>query len=140
MSKWTQNDIPDLTGTVVIITGANSGIGFEATKVLAQKGAHVVMACRNIQKAEVALATLKQEVPNAKAEIMLLDLASQKSVHAFADAFKAKYDQLDVLVNNAGIMMVPYDKTEDGFERQMGTNHLGHFALTGLIGQYAKHL
>lgn len=133
MSKWTTNNMPDLTGKVIIVTGANSGIGFEACKDFARKGAQVVMACRNMQKANDALAELQRAAPNANAEIIELDLASQKSVHAFADAFKAKYDRLDVLVNNAGIMMVPFGVTEDGFERQFGTNHLGHFALTGLL-------
>ncbi|MEM7117362.1 MAG: oxidoreductase [Chloroflexota bacterium] len=130
---WTTNNIPDLTGKVILVTGANSGIGFEATKEFGRKGAHVVMGCRNMSKAEAAMTELQQELPQGKFEIMQLDLASQKSVHAFAAAFNAKFDRLDVLVNNAGIMMVPYGKTEDGLERQMGTNHFGHFALTGLL-------
>lgn len=130
---WTINNIPDLSGKVILVTGANSGIGFEATKEFGRKGAHVIMACRNMSKAEAALAALQRELPQGGFEIMHLDLASQKSVHAFANAFNAKFDQLDVLVNNAGIMMVPYGKTEDGLERQMGTNHFGHFALTGLL-------
>ena len=125
--------MPDLTGKIIIVTGANSGIGFEAVKEFARKGAQVILACRNMQKAEVALAALQNDVPNAQVEVMQLDLASQKSIHAFADVFLAKYDRLDVLVNNAGIMQVPYGTTEDGFERQLGTNHLGHFALTGLL-------
>lgn len=131
--KWTTNDMPELIGKIIIVTGANSGIGFEASKEFARKGAQVILACRNMQKAEVALAELQSDVPSAQAEIKQLDLASQKSIQAFADAFQAKYDQLDVLVNNAGIMEVPYGTTEDGFERQLGTNHLGHFALTGLL-------
>lgn len=131
--NWTTNNIPDLTGKVILVTGANSGIGFEATKEFGRKGAHVVMACRNMSKAEAALGELQRELPQATFEIMQLDLASQKSVHAFAEAFNAKFERLDVLVNNAGIMMVPYGKTEDGLERQMGTNHFGHFALTGLL-------
>ena len=131
--KWTTNDMPDLTGKTIIVTGANSGIGFEASKEFARKGAQVVLACRNMQKAEAALAELQTDVPNAQAEIMQLDLTSQRLIRVFADAFQAKYDQLDVLVNNAGIMQVPYGTTEDGFERQLGTNHLGHFALTGLL-------
>jgi NAD(P)-dependent dehydrogenase (short-subunit alcohol dehydrogenase family) len=132
-SVWTTADMPDLTGKVIIVTGANSGIGFEAAKEFARKGAATILACRNMDKAAAALAAIQAEIPDAKAEIMQLDLASQASVHQFADAFKAKYDQLDILVNNAGIMMVPYGTTEDGFERQLGTNHLGHFALTGLL-------
>lgn len=130
---WTTNNIPDQSGKVIIVTGANSGIGYEATRELARKGATVVMACRNMAKAEPALSELKKEQPNAIIDLIHLDLASLKSVHAFADAFIAKYDRLDVLINNAGIMMVPYGQTEDGFERQLGTNHLGHFALTGLL-------
>ena len=130
---WTTADMPDLTGKVIIVTGANSGIGFEAAKEFARKGAKTILACRSMDKAQTALNEILAEIPNAPAEIMQLDLASLTSVREFADAFKAKYDQLDVLVNNAGIMMVPYDTTEDGFERQFGTNHLGHFALTGLL-------
>jgi len=132
-TKWTANNIPDMTGKVIIITGANSGLGFESSIALAGKGAKIVLACRNVQKAKAALADLKKSVRGANAEIMPLDLASQKSIHTFAEAFKAKYDRLDILLNNAGIMQVPYGTTEDGFERQFGTNHLGHFALTGLL-------
>lgn len=132
-AAWTTNDIPDLTGKVFIVTGANSGIGYEAAKEFARKGAQVILACRNREKANAALSQIMAEIPNASAEIMILDLASLESVRRFAAEFKANYDRLDVLVNNAGIMMVPYGQTEDGFERQLGTNHLGHFALTGLL-------
>jgi NAD(P)-dependent dehydrogenase (short-subunit alcohol dehydrogenase family) len=132
-NQWTQNDIPDLTGKVIIVTGANSGIGFEAAKELARKGAQTILACRSMDKAQAALDQILAEIPTAKAEIMQLDLARQASVRQFADEFKAKYDRLDVLANNAGIMWPPYSKTEDGFESQFGTNHLGHFALTGLL-------
>jgi NAD(P)-dependent dehydrogenase (short-subunit alcohol dehydrogenase family) len=131
--NWTAESIPDLTGKVIIVTGANSGIGFEAAKEFARKGAHTILACRNMDKAQAALDGIQAEIPDAQAEIIQLDLASLESVHQFAQAFKLKYDQLDVLVNNAGIMMVPYGTTEDGFERHFGTNHLGHFALTGLL-------
>ena len=130
---WTTADIPDLTGKVVIVTGANSGIGFEAAKEFARKGAQTILACRSLEKAQVALDQIQSEIPGAPVEIMALDLASLTSVHTFAAQFKANYDHLDVLLNNAGIMMVPYGLTEDGFERQFGTNHLGHFALTGLL-------
>lgn len=135
---WTTSDIPDLTGKVVLVTGANSGIGYEAAKEMARKGAEVILACRDPKKAEKALAQIKQEIPNAVTELMRLDLASLASVREFAQAFQGKYDRLDVLLNNAGIMMVPYGKTEDGFERQIGTNHLGHFALTGLLLEIIK--
>ncbi|MAT98591.1 MAG: short-chain dehydrogenase [Anaerolineaceae bacterium] len=136
---WTTADMPDLTGKVIIVTGANSGIGFEAAKEFARKGAQTILACRSLEKAEAALDEIIAEIPNAPAEIMQLDLASLDSVRAFAAVFKAKYDRLDVLVNNAGIMMVPYGTTKDGFERQFGTNHLGHFALTGLLLDLILH-
>lgn len=130
---WTTDDIPDLTGKVIIVTGGNSGVGYEAAKEFARYGAQTILACRSMDKAEAALAELTAEIPAAPAEIMHLDLASLASVQQFAAEFKAKYDRLDILVNNAGIMMVPYGTTEDGFESQLGTNHLGHFALTGLL-------
>lgn len=130
---WTTADMPDLTGKVIVVTGANSGIGFEAAKEFARKGAQTILACRSMDKAEAALTEIQAEIPNASAEIMPLDLANQASIHKFAKEFKATYDRLDVLVNNAGIMMVPYGTTADGFENQFGTNHLGHFALTGLL-------
>lgn len=130
---WTTADMPDLTGKVIIVTGANSGIGFEAAKEFARQGAQTILACRSLEKGQAALSEILAEIPNAPAEIMSLDLANLASVHQFAAEFKTKYDRLDVLVNNAGIMMVPYATTEDGFESQFGTNHLGHFALTGLL-------
>jgi NAD(P)-dependent dehydrogenase (short-subunit alcohol dehydrogenase family) len=122
-----------LTGKVIIVTGANSGIGFESAKEFARKGAQTILACRSMEKAQAALDQIRDEIPAAKAEIMQLDLASQKSVQDFAKKFQGKYDRLDILLNNAGIMYVPYGVTEDGFERHFGTNHLGHFALTGLL-------
>lgn len=131
--KWTTADMPDLTGKVIIVTGGNSGIGFESAKEFARKGAETILACRSISKAKAALAEIQTEIPNAPAVIMELDLASLASVRKFANEFKKKYTRLDILVNNAGIMMVPYQTTEDGFESQFGTNHLGHFALTGLL-------
>jgi NAD(P)-dependent dehydrogenase (short-subunit alcohol dehydrogenase family) len=130
---WTTEDIPNLTGKVMIVTGANSGIGYEAAKEFARKGAQTILACRNIEKAKIALEQIQAEIPDAQAEIMQLDLANLESVRTFVEAFKAKYQQLDVLVNNAGIMNVPYMTTVDGFESHLGTNHLGHFALTGLL-------
>jgi len=132
-NHWTTSAIPDLTGNVIIVTGANSGIGYEAALELARKGGHTILACRSIDKAQTALSQIQAQVPNASVEIMQLDLASQASIRAFAAAFNARYDRLDRLINNAGIMMVPYGTTDDGFERQFGTNHLGHFALTGLL-------
>jgi protochlorophyllide reductase len=132
-NKWTQNDMPDMTGKVVIITGANSGLGLESTKALAAKGATVVMACRSLGKAEQAKAEVLQQTPNARLDVMALDNASLESVRAFAEAFKAKYERLDILLNNAGVMAIPRTETKDGFEMQLGVNHLAHFALTGLL-------
>ena len=134
MSKnWTVNDIPDLTGKVAIVTGANSGIGCETARTLAEKNATVVMACRNLEKAEKAKSDIRKNLSNGKLEIIQLDLADLASVNKFAESFKAKYSRLDTLINNAGIMMPPFTKTRDGFEVQFGANHLGHFALTGLL-------
>lgn len=130
---WTAADIPDLTGKVAIVTGANSGIGFAAAKEFARKGANIILACRDPSKAQAALFQIQAEIPDSRAEVMLLDLASLASVRQFAHEFRKKFNQLDILVNNAGIMMIPYDTTEDGHEKQMATNHLGHFALTGLL-------
>ena len=131
--NWTVENIPDLAGKVIIVTGANSGIGLESAREFARKGAEVILACRSMDKAEVALVDIKAEIPDAKVKIIKLDLSSLKSVHQFAETFRTKYQRLDVLLNNAGIMWVPYGKTKDGFERQLGTNHFGHFALTGLL-------
>ena len=132
-TNWTTDNIPNLENEVFIVTGANAGLGFEASKELARKGASVILACRNMDKANIALARLKEEIPNASLEVLQLDLASLKSIHHFANEFKAKYDRLDVLLNNAGIMFGSYKKTEDGFESTFGVDHLGHFALTGLL-------
>lgn len=133
MSHWSTADIPLQTNRVAIITGANSGIGLETAKALAVKGADVVMACRNLHKADLAADGIRAEVPGAKLTVMKLDLADLKSVHAFAEAFSNEFDKLELLINNAGVMVPPFSKTEDGFELQFGANHLGHFALTGLL-------
>jgi len=130
-NNWKIEQIPDLTGKVIIVTGANSGIGLESAREFARKGATVILGCRSLDKAETALANIQKDIPNAKTEIMQLDLVSLQSVKEFSENFKAKYNQLDILLNNAGIMWTPYGKTVDGFERQLGTNHFGHFALTG---------
>ncbi len=130
---WTLKDVPDLSGKVMIVTGANSGLGFETTRELARKGARVIMACRNPKKANVARKRIKEVVPNADLDVMLLDVSSQKSVADFAERFKEKYTRLDVLINNAGIMAAPYSKSVDGFENHFATNYLGHFALTGRL-------
>ena len=131
--KWTAENIPDQTGRVAIVTGANSGIGFETTKALAAKGATVVMACRNLDKAHNAAADIRESVPDASLEILELDLADLHRVRDFVAAFKEAFDRLDLLINNAGVMVPPYGKTANGFELQFGANHLGHFALTGYL-------
>lgn len=132
-NRWTTDNIPNLTGKVAIVTGANSGIGYETAKAMAAKGATVVMACRNLQKANPAAEQIREVDPAGTVTVMTLDLGDLDSVQAFAAAFRAKYDRLDLLINNAGIMMPPYGKTAQGFETQFGVNHLGHFALTGLL-------
>ncbi len=132
-AKWTLADMPDQTGKVTVVTGANSGLGYETSLAMAQKGAQVVMACRNTDKGNTAREGILKDVPNASLDVMKLDLSSLASVREFATDFQAKYEQLDILFNNAGVMAPPRQETADGFELQMGTNHLGHFALTGLL-------
>lgn len=132
-SKWNTNDIADQKGRRVVITGATSGIGREAARVLAGKHASVLIGARNLDKADVVIRGIRDECPDADVTVRELDLSSLESVHAFADSILDDFDQLDVLINNAGIMMCPYSTTADGFEIQMGTNHLGHFVLTGRL-------
>lgn len=132
-SKWNSSKIPNQKGKVVIITGATSGLGKEATKVMAGKEATVVMAVRNTKKAAGVVQEIKKTFPNATIDVRQLDLSSLKSVQGFAEEVNGAYDRLDLLINNAGVMACPYSKTEDGFEIQMGVNHLGHFALTGRL-------
>lgn len=130
---WNIEKMPDLTGKIIIVTGANSGLGYESVKAFASKGAEVILAARSMEKGEGAKNKIRKEVSDANIQVMQLDLGDLDSVRAFADTVKKKYNKLDVLLNNAGIMMTPYFKTKDGFEGQFGTNHLGHFALTGLL-------
>jgi NAD(P)-dependent dehydrogenase (short-subunit alcohol dehydrogenase family) len=130
---WTAAQLPRLDGKIIVVTGANSGIGYEAARGLAGAGAHVVLACRSEASASDAIAKIRAEHAAARMSFLPLDLSSLASVRAFADAFGKAHDRLDVLVNNAGVMALPYRKTADGFEMQLGTNHLGHFALTGLL-------
>lgn len=127
------NSIPSQKGRVVIVTGANIGLGFETTRALAQKGATVVMACRTEEKALKAKAEILKEFPNADLHFIALDLSSLTSVREFANLFRAQFQQLDLLINNAGVMIPPYQKTQDGFELQLGTNYLSHFLLTSLL-------
>jgi len=131
--KWNSSDIPNQKDSVIIITGASSGLGKEAAKVLAGKNAKIIMAVRNAEKTKKVVAQILKEVPGASIEIRTLDLGSLDSIKAFANGINKDFSQLDILINNAGVMMCPYSKTKDGFEIQMGTNHLGHFALTGLL-------
>ncbi|HEY0880558.1 MAG TPA: oxidoreductase [Archangium sp.] len=128
--SWTRDDMPSLDGQTWIVTGANSGLGLETVKGLASKGATVVMACRTPSKAESAALEVRRETPAAKLELEQLDLASLKSVEAFVARLKSSHPVVDGLVNNAGIMAIPRTLTADGFEMQLGTNHLGHFALS----------
>jgi NAD(P)-dependent dehydrogenase (short-subunit alcohol dehydrogenase family) len=131
--KWNADNISDQNGRVAIITGSSSGIGFETARVLANKNAEVIIAVRNQSKGEKAVQKIKNQNKNADVKLMLLNLASLESVKQFAGEFRKNYDRLDLLINNAGVMIPPYTKTEDGFELQFETNHLGHFALTGLL-------
>ncbi len=131
--KWTKDNIPDIQDKTVLITGANSGLGFEASKALAEKGATVIMASRDRAKGEKAVQTLTEVYPSANIDLMQLDLSSLQDVRKFADEFNGQYETLDILINNAGVMAPPYNTTADGFELQIGVNHLGPFALTGLI-------
>ena len=133
-SKWTAAHMPSQSGKTILVTGANSGIGYQAAVAFARHGAMVLLGCRNRTKGEAAAARLRAEAPDASVEVADLDLASLPSVRAFASAYVAQGRALDVLVNNAGVMALPQrELTEDGFERQIATNHLGHFALTGLL-------
>jgi NAD(P)-dependent dehydrogenase (short-subunit alcohol dehydrogenase family) len=131
MADWTEALIPDQTGCVVLVTGANSGIGLEAARMLAQRGAQVVLACRTRSKADAARASILADAPTADVSIIDLDLSSLASTQEAAAEFGERFDRLDLLLNNAGVMATPYQRTVDGFELQFATNHLGHFALTG---------
>lgn len=130
---WTANDIPDLTGRVAVITGSNAGLGFHIAADLAGAGARVIMACRNEAKANDAANRIRISAPRGTVETMTLDLADLASVRTFADRLGSSVDRLDVLGNNAGLMAIDESTTVDGFETQFGVNHLGHFALTGLV-------
>ncbi|MFQ5666791.1 MAG: SDR family NAD(P)-dependent oxidoreductase, partial [Candidatus Binatia bacterium] len=132
-SRWTADDMPDLEGKTIVVTGGNSGLGYEAALQFARKGAHVVLACRDVGKAHAAIAAITAAHPRASVEAKQLDLASLATIRAFAEDFRGQHRDLHVLCNNAGVMALPYRKTADGFEMQFGTNHLGHFALTGLL-------
>ncbi|MGW2909445.1 oxidoreductase [Streptomyces asoensis] len=131
MSGWSARDIPGQRGRTAVVTGANGGLGYVTARELARKGARVVLACRSETRGREAVRRLRAEVPDAEGEFRSLDLGDLASVREFAAALP--YDRLDLLVNNAGVMAMPYGTTADGFETQFGVNHLGHFALTGLL-------
>jgi NAD(P)-dependent dehydrogenase (short-subunit alcohol dehydrogenase family) len=130
---WTADRMPDQSGRIAVVTGANSGLGLITARELARKGAHVVLACRNLEKGRTALAEVPAAASGPEPELEELDLASLDSVRGFAERFKEERGGLDLLINNAGVMAPPRRHTADGFELQFGTNHLGHFALTGLL-------
>jgi NAD(P)-dependent dehydrogenase (short-subunit alcohol dehydrogenase family) len=132
-NRWNVQDIPDQSAKVIVITGANSGLGYAVAQALAGKNANLVLAVRSLDKGEKAAAEIKQQHPSAQLRVMALDLADLESIRAFALAFLAQYSRLDVLINNAGVMALPNRRTAQGFEMQFGTNHLGHFALTGQL-------
>jgi NAD(P)-dependent dehydrogenase (short-subunit alcohol dehydrogenase family) len=132
--KWTAEDVPDQSGRIAVVTGANSGLGYDTAAVLAGRGAHVVLAVRNLDKGREAADRIKAASPNAVVALQELDLSSLDSVRKAADDLRAAHPRIDLLINNAGLMYVPTrETTKDGFEMQFGTNHLGHFALTGLL-------
>ena len=131
MTGWTADEMPTLEDETVVVTGANSGLGLEGTEAFARKGATVVMACRSVERGERAAAETREAVPDADLEVRRCDLADLESVETFAEGVREDYDAVDVLCNNAGVMAIPRQETADGFEMQLGVNHLGHFALTG---------
>ncbi|MDA3911576.1 MAG: oxidoreductase [Bacteroidales bacterium] len=133
MKKWTSKDIPDLSGKQVIVTGANSGLGYEISKALVEKHALVIMACRNTDSGESAKQRILSHSPKAKLIVKSLDLASLESIKAFSEAIRLEYNRIHLLINNAGVMAPPHGETKDGFELQFGTNHIGHFVLTAKL-------
>ena len=133
MTKWTAADIPDQTGRTAVLTGANTGLGYETAAALAGRGARVVLGVRNLEKGRQAVARIAAATPGAEVELQELDLTSLESVRAAAAQLRSGHDRIDLLINNAGVMHTPKSTTKDGFELQFGTNHLGHFAFTGLL-------
>lgn len=131
--QWTKNDIGNQEGKTILVTGSNTGIGFATATLLASNGAQVILTSRNREKGEQALARLRADIPNARVSLLSLDLANLASVRAAAEEVAARHEKLDVLINNAGLMIPPFSRTADGFEIQFGTNVLGHFAFTGLL-------
>jgi NAD(P)-dependent dehydrogenase (short-subunit alcohol dehydrogenase family) len=138
MAKWTDHDIPDLSEKIVVVTGGNSGLGFETCRMLAARSAQVILACRNEKKGNQAKAKIIEEFPFAEVSVEKFDLSNLESVRKFADRIHKSCAKLDLLCNNAGVMALPFRLTKDGFEMQIGTNHFGHFALTGLLFDLLK--
>src|SRR5712692_3091412 len=132
-AKWTSDDVPGQDGRLAVVTGANTGLGFETAQVLAARGASVVLAVRDVEKGKRAAAAIAVTAPGANVMVQPLDLTSLDSIRAAAGELRARHPRIDLLVNNAGVMFTPKQTTRDGFELQLGTNHLGHFALTGLL-------
>src|SRR5713101_4846048 len=132
-AKWTSGDVPGQQGRLAVVTGANTGLGFETARVLAARGASVVLAVRDTEKGKRAAARIVGAAPGTDVTVQPLDLASLDSVRAAAGELRARHPRIDLLVNNAGVMFPPRQATRDGFELQFGTNHLGPFALTGLL-------
>ncbi|MFC6974776.1 oxidoreductase [Halomicroarcula sp. GCM10025709] len=133
MGDWSVAEMPSLDGDTVVVTGANSGLGFEGTKAFARKGATVVMACRSVDRGEDAAAEIRRSIADADLDVRQCDLASLSSVAGFTEGVRDEYGGVDILCNNAGVMAIPRQETEDGFETQLGVNHLGHFALTARL-------
>lgn len=133
MTRWTSADIPDQSGRTAVITGANTGLGYETARALAAHGARLVLAVRNLDKGKAAADLIARRSPGAEVSVQELDLTSLNSIRAAAEQLRAEHSHIDLLINNAGVMMTPRATTQDGFELQFGTNHLGHFALTGLL-------
>ena len=133
MAAWTFDDIPDQTGRSAVVTGANTGIGRETARMLALKGANVVLACRSLDKGAAAVRAILDERPRGSARVEVLDLSDLDSIAAFASRLAGACDRLDLLINNAGVMVPPLSRTKQRFELQFGTNHLGHFALTARL-------
>lgn len=134
--KWTADQLPDQTGRVAVVTGGNSGLGFETVQALAAKNARVILAVRSNEKGAAAVHRILKAHPRSQVEMRMLDLASLDSIRRFAESFQQDFDRLDYLINNAGVMAIPRRETADGFEMQFGVNHLGHFALTGLMFEH----
>lgn len=131
--SWRATDIPDQSGRVAVVTGANGGLGLETARELARRGARVLMAVRNQEKAQEAMADIRESAPDASLALVSLDLGAQASVRAAADRILGEHDRVDLLVNNAGVMGIPEQKTADGYEMQFGVDHLGHWTLTALL-------